>query len=374
MKSILFLGLLTVFVSFGLNAQEQPIYSVDTAWPQALPDDLILGQVSGIAVAEDDTIWVLHRPKTLSSDDLARVQNPPASLCCKPAPAVLQFSQQGALIQAWGGPEWDQAAQQWQQPLEDWPANEHGIFVDSQGFVWIGGNQDVGGQHIVIKFTPDGRHVLTLGVPGETAGSNDTARLGRPADIAVDTAAQEVYIADGYLNRRVIVFDSVTGQFKRHWGAYGNTPNDLPLPLYSNEEAYSLPEQFLGPVHAVVLGPDELVYVADRTGNRIQIFQKDGSFVREKQIAPLTLANGSAWDIAISPLDDYRWLFVVDGANRRVWRLERSTLEIMGNFGQGGRQSGQFDWVHNIAVDSEGNLFTSEVNNGRRIQKFIPVE
>ena len=374
MKSILFLGLLTVFVSFGLNAQEQPIYSVDTAWPQALPDDLILGQVSGIAVAEDDTIWVLHRPKTLSSDDLARVQNPPASLCCKPAPAVLQFSQQGALIQAWGGPEWDQAAQQWQQPLEDWPANEHGIFVDSQGFVWIGGNQDVGGQHIVIKFTPDGRHVLTLGVPGETAGSNDTARLGRPADIAVDTAAQEVYIADGYLNRRVIVFDSVTGQFKRHWGAYGNTPNDLPLPLYSNEEAYSLPEQFLGPVHAVVLGPDELVYVADRTGNRIQVFQKDGSFVREKQIAPLTLANGSAWDIAISPLDDYRWLFVVDGANRRIWRLERSTLEIMGNFGQGGRQSGQFDWVHNIAVDSEGNLFTSEVNNGRRIQKFIPVE
>lgn len=374
MKSILFLGLLTVFVSFGLNAQEQPIYSVDTAWPQALPDDLILGQVSGIAVAEDDTIWVLHRPKTLSSDDLARVQNPPASLCCKPAPAVLQFSQQGALIQAWGGPEWDQAAQQWQQPLEDWPANEHGIFVDSQGFVWIGGNQDVGGQHIVIKFTPDGRHVLTLGVPGETAGSNDTARLGRPADIAVDTAAQEVYIADGYLNRRVIVFDSVTGQFKRHWGAYGNTPNDLPLPLYSNEGAYSLPEQFLGPVHAVVLGPDELVYVADRTGNRIQIFQKDGSFVREKQIAPLTLANGSAWDIAISPLDDYRWLFVVDGANRRIWRLERSTLEIMGNFGQGGRQSGQFDWVHNIAVDSEGNLFTSEVNNGRRIQKFIPVE
>jgi len=374
MKNKIFLGLLTVFVCLGINAQESPIYSVDTSWPQALPDHLILGQVSGIAVSDDDTIWVLHRPKTLSTDDLARVQNPPAALCCKPAPAVLQFDQQGALIQAWGGPEWDQATQQWQQPLVDWPANEHGIFVDSAGFVWVGGNQDIGGKHIVVKFTPEGRHVLTLGVPGETGGSNDTARLGRPADIAVDTATQEVYIADGYLNRRVIVFDSETGQFKRHWGAYGNTPDDSPLPPYNNESGYLLPEQFLGPVHAVVLGPDELVYVADRTANRIQIFQKDGSFVREKQLAPLTLANGSAWDIAISPLDDYRWLFVVDGANRRIWRLERSTLEITGNFGQGGRQAGQFDWVHNIAVDSDGNLFTSEVNNGRRIQKFIPVE
>ncbi|MBT6042920.1 MAG: hypothetical protein HOH14_05445, partial [Gammaproteobacteria bacterium] len=270
MKNKIFPGLLTVFVCLGVNAQEPPIYSVDTSWPQALPGDLILGQVSGIAVSDDDTIWVLHRPKTLSTDDLARVQNPPAALCCKPAPAVLQFDQQGALIQAWGGPEWDQATQQWQQPLVDWPANEHGIFVDSAGFVWIGGNQDIGGKHIVVKFTPEGRHVLTLGVPGETGGSNDTARLGRPADIAVDTETQEVYIADGYLNRRVIVFDSETGQFKRHWGAYGNTPDDSPLPPYNNESGYSLPEQFLGPVHAVVLGPDELVYVADRTANRIQ--------------------------------------------------------------------------------------------------------
>lgn len=361
--------LLTLAMPACLQAQE--IARVDAGWPQPLPDHLILGQVSGIAVAPDDTIWVLHRPKTLASDDMANVLQPPQAQCCNPAPAVLQFSQNGELLQAWGGPQWSRAGQRWQQPKQDWPLNEHGIFVDARGFIWIGGNQPADGRHIVVKYTQTGNHVLTLGVPNETGGSNDTRRLGRPADIAVDTGANEVYIADGYLNRRIAVFDSETGAYKRHWGAYGNRPDDAALAPYA--PGVELPDQFLGPVHGVVLGPEGLVYVADRTANRLQVFNSDGTFVTEKQIAPQTLANGAVWDMAISPVNDYRWLYVADGANRRIWRLDRRSLEINGYFGQGGRQAGQFDWVHNIAVDSAGNLYTSEVNNGRRIQKFIPV-
>lgn len=362
------LGLLLVLPSY---VQAQAGYAVDATWPAPLPERMILGQVSGIAVAADDTIWVVHRPKTLTMNDIAAVLDPPQSACCFPAPAVLQFNQAGELLQSWGGPTWDQASQQWQQPQADWPLNEHGIFVDDEGFVWIGGNQDAGGKHIVVKYTQAGEHVMTIGVAGETGGSNDPARLGRPADIAVDTAAREVYIADGYKNRRVVVFDSRTGAYKRHWGAYGNRPDDGRIvPGSSDHDAR--PSQFLGPVHAVVIGPDDLVYVADRTANRLQVFTKAGEFIRERQIAPQTRDLGSVWDLAISPLENGRWLFVADGGNRVIWQLERETLQIIGSFGQGGRQAGEFDWLHNLAVDAQGNLYTAEVNDGRRIQKFSP--
>ena len=364
-----FLLLIICFVHT-VTAQMLTDYAVDTSWPQPLPDAMILGQVSGIAVAPDDTVWVLHRPKTLTLSDLGAVLDPPASICCRAAPSVLQFSPEGELLQAWGGPVWDVDNQQWREQDQDWPLNEHGIFVDDQGYVWIGGNQDAGGQHIVVKYSQAGEHLLTLGTPGETGDSNDPARLGRPSDIAVDTGAAEVYVADGYKNRRVIVFDSISGDYKRHWGAYGNRPNDAPLPAYNPDAELS--DQFLGPVHAVVLGPDNLLYVADRTGNRIQVFEKDGTYIREALISPETLANGSAWDITFSPEDNGRWLFMADGANRVIWRLDSSTLSVSGFFGGGGRQTGQFNWVHNIAADSAGNLYTSEVLDGRRIQKFTP--
>lgn len=351
-------------------AQSQSAYQVDADWPAMLPDSQIIGQVAGIAVDDNDSVWVLHRPKSLSNDEKGLVLNPPISLCCKPAPSVLHFSANGELLDAWGGPSWDQTSQQWLQSESDWPMTEHGIFVDSEGFVWIGGNQDEGGQHIVVKYSAEGRHLLTIGMPGETAGSNDTARLGRPSDIAVDISAREVFIADGYGNRRIAVFNSDSGDYKRHWGAYGNRPDDSLLPAYSALDAPS--QQFRGPVHAVVIGPDDRLYVADRTGNRIQVFEKDGTFVKEALLAPMTLGNGAVWDIAISPLEDFHWLFIADGTNRKIWRLDRESLEVKDSFGQGGRQAGQFDWVHNVAVDSQGNLYTSEVNNGRRIQKFSP--
>jgi hypothetical protein len=344
-----------------------PVYRVDASWPQPLPNKWILGQVAGIAVDKQDHIWIVHRPRSLTAHEAAAVQNPPTADCCVPAPAVLEFDQAGKLLQAWGGPMWSQEKKAWIEPAGDpWPANEHGVYVDADDNVWLAGNSET--DHIVMKYSMAGMRLMTIGKLHETGGSNDTERLGRPADIAVDTAAHEVYVADGYLNRRVVVFDSLTGAYKRHWGAYGNKPDDSPQPAYDPKAEPA--KTFTGPVHSVVLARDGLVYVADRTANRVQVFHHDGSFVKEKNIAPWTLDQGAAWDLALSP--DERWLFVADGHNKKVWILNRDTLETAGSFGPGGRQAGEFEWVHNLATDSHGNVYTSEVNTGKRVQRFVP--
>ncbi|MDT8399960.1 MAG: hypothetical protein RQ899_15245 [Pseudomonadales bacterium] len=203
----------------------QPRYQVDASWPAALPNNWILGQVAGIAVDRQQHVWIVQRPRSLSASEAGAVQDPPLAACCVPAPSVLEFDQQGRLVQAWGGPIWQQDSQSWQLPDGDWPGNEHGIFVDDEGFVWLAGNGPEDSQ--IFKFRRDGSHVLTIGRPGGSGGSNDGTRLGRPADMVVDGAAREVYVADGYGNRRLIVFDSDTGAYKRHWGAYGGQPDDL---------------------------------------------------------------------------------------------------------------------------------------------------
>jgi len=353
-----------------LQAQP-PQYQVDPRWPQDLPDTLMLGQVSGITVDSRDHVWLVHRPRSLANSEMGQVLSPPLALCCEPAPAVIEFDADGVFVQAWGGPRWDQSSQSWQPGATLWPGSEHGIHVDAEGNVWLGGNGEGGpNDHLVSKYSAAGELLLTIGKPGETAGSNDTERLGRPADLTVDIEAREVYIADGYLNRRVIVFDSDTGAYKRHWGAYGERPDDTALPPY--DPAAVPARQFRGPVHSVELSGDGLVYVADRSGNRIQVFRRDGSFVKEGLIAPATLGNGAVWDMALSGEPGQPWIYLADGQNMRVWILERESLGIVAWFGRGGRQAGQFDWVHNIAIDSQGNLYTAEVNNGRRVQKFTP--
>jgi hypothetical protein len=359
--------LLASLLSTGVMAQTPPDYAVDAAWPAGLPNDWILGQVSGLAVAPDDSIWIVHRPRSVSASEAGAVQNPPLAQCCVPAPSVLQFDAAGRLLQAWGGPVWDPVAGQWREPDHDWPANEHGIYVDDDGYVWLAGNAE--SDQRLYKFSADGRHLLTIGDAAGSGDSNDPQRMGRPADLLVDTQADEVFVADGYRNRRIIVFDSQTGAYKRHWGAYGTRPDDAPLPAYSPGMAPA--GQFMGPVHAVVSDAEQRLYVADRTANRIQVFARDGRFLYETVLAPWTLGNGSIWDLAISPYDDGHWLFVADGQNMKVWILERETFAVAGSIGRGGRQAGQFDWLHNIALDSQGNLYTAEVNNGRRIQKFV---
>ena len=333
------------------TASDIPQFRVDPFWARELPNNWILGQVSGVAVDDRDHVWIVHRPHTLDAR-----QRGEEGMCCVPAPPVIEFDPEGAVVRSWGGPG----------DGFEWPENEHGIHVDPQGHVWIGGN-GANDAH-VLKFTADGEFLLQIGRAGQSGGSNDTMNLGRPAAIEVDLAANEVYIADGYGNRRVIVFDSDTGEYKRHWGAYGERPDDAALPAY--DPTAEPIRHYRSPVHGVAIANDGLVYVADRTNNRLQVFQKDGQFVTEAFVRPETLGSGSASGVTLSEDADQRWLFIPDGTNNVVWILDRDTLEVVDHFGRLGKNAGQFYRLHNLAIDSRGNLYTTEVNVGQRLQKF----
>jgi DNA-binding beta-propeller fold protein YncE len=338
-------------------AADAPKFEVDAAWPKPLPNDWIMGQAAGVAVDADDNIWVVQRPKTLTDDEKAASLDPPRTKCCRPAPPVLVFNQAGDLIKSWGGP-----GEGYQ-----WPENEHGIHVDPKGFVWLAGNGEKDGQ--ILKFTKDGKFVLQIGKQGPQTNSQDTSRLGKPANMQVDPATNELFVADGYFNHRIIVFDGETGAYKRMWGAYGKPPTDDNLGPY--DPAAAPAQQFRNPVHCVRIAEDGLVYVCDRTNNRIQVFRKDGSFVKEFFVEKNTRANGSVWELAIWPDAAETYLLNADGANNEVRTLSRETGAVIGAFGRNGRQAGQFHWVHNIAVDSKGNVFTTEVDTGKRAQKFL---
>ncbi len=328
-----------------------PSFRVDPFWPEELPNNWILGQVSGLSVDADDHVWIVHRPGSL--DERQRGEE---GMCCVPAPPVIEFSPEGTVLRAWGGPG---------EGFE-WPQSEHGIHVDHSDHVWIGAS---GGRDAhVLKFTKDGEFLLQIGRVGQNQGSNDTENLGRPAAIEVDATANEVYVADGYGNRRIVVFDADTGAYKRHWGAYGERPDDRELGAYDPDTDPI--DQFRSPVHDVALAGDGLVYVADRTNNRLQVFQKDGTFVTESVIRPATLGSGAVSGVALSPDPDQRWLFVPDGTNNVVWILDRSSLGVVSHFGRLGKYAGQFYRLHNLDVDSLGNLYTTEVNAGQRVQKF----
>ncbi|NNE69994.1 MAG: DUF2437 domain-containing protein [Rhodothermales bacterium] len=336
--------------------QAPTAFEVDAAWPKPLPNNWILGQSSGVDVDADGNIWVLQRPLTLTAREAGAVQNPPISACCRPAPSVIQFSPEGDVLRAWGGPDSGMR----------WPRSEHGLFVDDAGHIWIGSNG--GGDQVVMKFTMDGEKLLQIGEWGETGGSMHQSLLGQPADVAVSDG--EVYIADGYGNRRIVVFDAETGAYKRHWGAYGDEPHDDDLPEFMPGDDQ---ESFRSPVHAVRISNDGKVYVADRVNNRVQVFSKLGEFLEEGYVAPKTLSMGSVWDIELSRDADQTYLYVPDGTNQTVWVLRRDGLEVVGSFGRGGRQAGQFGWIHNIAMDAQGNVYTTEVDDYKRVQKFRPV-
>ena len=338
-----------------------PHFRVDANWPQPLPNNWILGQVSGIATDAEDHVWVLQRPASLTEDERGATLNPPHSSCCAPAPPVLEFDAAGRLLRAWGGPG----------AGYDWPGNEHGIHVDAQGYVWITGNGPQDGQ--VLKFTRDGKFVLQIGKVGAQTGSADTTRLGQAAGVEVDAAAREVYVADGYFNKRVIVFDSETGAYKRHWGAYGRAPAEADKPELrrSAPPTAAQLQQFGNPVHCVRVARDGLVYVCDRLNNRVQVFQRDGRYVKEFSIAPRTAGNGSVWDIVLSRDPAQRWLFLADGRNNQIVTLLRETGELQGTLGRPGRYAGEFHWVHDLAIDSQGHLYAGEVDTGKRAQRFV---
>ncbi len=348
-------------------AQGLPVYNVDPFWPKQLPNNWIMGQVGGMAVDTEDHIWVLQRPRSNTPDEVAAGQKPPTANCCVAAPSVLVFDKDGNLLKSWGGPGY----------VPHWPGVEHGIYVDKSGNVWISGNSPEADQtpedRVILKFNKDGKLLKELGRPAKGPDNNqETAYFGRVAAMEVDDAAHEIYAADGYGNRRVVVYDTETGAFKRGWGAYG-----IPLSQIDNREQPPYkPEnppakQFLGPVHCVHLSTDGFVYVCDRTGDRIQVFTKQGKFVKEFLINPKNIAVGSVWTFTFSHDPQQKYLLVADGSDNVVWIINRDDGKVAGSFGHGGRNAGQFHWVHQIVKDSQGNVYTGEVDTGKRIQKFL---
>ena len=354
-----------------------PRLQVDPLWPKPLPNHWLFGSITGVTVDAQDHVWVVHR----GADSLnartemgAATKPPTAEECCLPAPAVLEFDQSGTLVSHWGGPG----------AGYDWPRSPGGIAVDAQGNVWItaaGVTETAGARgrgaapepappedaH-VLKFTRAGKFLLQIGQAGKPGGNDSKTGLHRPAAIDVDGGANEAYVADGFGNRRVVVFDAITGAYKRHWGAYAAAPGEADPGQYNPGEP---PSKQFRTVSCVKVSSDGLVYVCDRRNDRIQVFRKDGTFVKETFVSKTTTGEGSVWDLAFSRDPRQRFLFVADGQDQKVFVLDRSTLAEVSSFGGGGRWPGGFYGVGSVAVDSKGNVYTGENLEGKRLQKFI---
>jgi DNA-binding beta-propeller fold protein YncE len=335
-----------------------PLYEVDPLWPKPLPNNWLLGWTIGTWVDEQDHVWVIHRGAGgLHNNERGAELNPPIAECCRTAPPILVYDQDGGLVRSWGGPG----------EGYEWPESNHGVHVDYKGNVWIGGN-GAKDAHI-LKFTKDGKFLMQVGKFGQGKGSNDPENFGRVAKIWVDPKTNEAYIADGYGNKRVAVIDADTGKMKRYWGAYGNKPDDAAQGPYDPKAPPQ--QQFRNPVHCIERANDGLVYVCDRQHDRIQVFTPEGKFVKEGFFARNTLGSGSAWDIVFTKDPEQRFMLLADGQNSRVRIIVRDTLEEITAFGAGGRQPGQFYGVHSLASDSKGNIYTTETYEGKRVQKFI---
>lgn len=337
------------------TADRLPIYEIDPTWPPTLPNDWILGDIRGLFVDDQDHLWVIHMPSSLTPQEIGAAVKPPIADCCFPAPPVLELDAEGKVLRTWGGPGEGYT----------WYDQEHGIYIDHNGFVWTGTSN---GMH-VMKFTREGKHVLTIGTPGVNKGSNDPDHLGGPANFYVEPKTNELFIADGYINKRVVVYDAATGKYKRHWGAYGKVPNDTEK--YQYPVRVNDPPQQYSTLHGLVGSKDGLIYVSDRRGNRIQVFRQNGEFLMEKFVRPETGGSGSGFSLQFSRDPEQSILYLMDGTNQRVWMLRRKDLAILDRFGKPGRQAGEFIRAHMIAIDSKNRMYTGEAGNGRRMQRWI---
>lgn len=303
-----------------------PTFEADPVWPR-LPDGFEWGQVIGIATDSRGHVWTSSRSE------------------------IAEWDAEGNLVQSWRA----------DGPDGSWRVI-HGLFIDHNDYVWANARES----NLTLKFTRDGQHVLTIGRLDETGGSNDTTLMGRPAEIWVDPADNEVFVADGYGNRRVIVFDGETGRYLRHWGAYGEQPDDE----YRPEPGSSEPSRQLRTPHGIVGSRDGMIYVADRANNRIQVFHQNGQFVVEKVLRPLCRPQGepqpegcareAAFSLGFSPDEAQTWLYVADGGSHVIVVLRRSDLEKVAEFGAPGVGAGQLGRPHNLAVDPSGNIYVAE--------------
>ena len=340
-------------------ALKAPQYQVDPTWP-TIPNNWVLGEVTSLSVDKQDHIWVLHVPQSIPQAQRANA-----------APPVLEFDQSGKLLASWGAPT----------DGSPWPGREHGIFVDDNGFVWIGGRAGWPSQttpgvsdDMILKYTTAGKFVMQIGKSGQSTGNLDTQNVHQATDVFVDTGAKEVYAADGYGNKRVIVFDSETGKFKRMWGAFGSPPPATFAANAAGPQPQTTPDgpPEFGLPHAIKVSRDGVVYVADRINNRIQIFTREGKFIKQVRVTHegSTVVPVPA-GFAFSPDARQQFLFVVDSGPMRVVIFDRATMTQIGVIGMKGKGAGEFDIVHHMAADSKGNLYTGEIVNNRRAQKFV---
>lgn len=326
-------------------------FAVDPFWPKPLPDKWITGEVAGSAVDAQDHLWTVNRRNLTDTEQRMVVEG-----VARPSPAVIEFDPAGNVVNSWTAPVM--------------ATGLHGIFIDHDGFVWIAGN----GDGIVQKYDREGNLKLQIGTKGVLDTTNhSTTLLNRPSDVFVDPTNDEIYISDGYGNRRVVVFDR-NGTYLRQWGEQGTVA----------EAEAGAPYRFLQVVHAVNIGPDGLVYVNDRKGDRIHVYTKAGVFVRniwinkglgwrnDAQFATLGIgaAIGSSWDTAFSSDKDESLLYVTDGEEQINWTVPRLGDHPIAHYGRGGHQTGEFTYNHTIATDSKGNIYVAETVGGRRLQKF----
>ena len=340
-----------------------PQFKLDTSWPKLpLPHEWSLGSIGGIFLDAKDNMWINQSPRAIANNVLGAAATPKRGQCCIPGPTVIEIDKMGTVVQSWGGPG----------EGYDWPSFEHGIYVDYKGNVWVGGSQTRPGRNgepadgMVIKFSNDGKFLMQLGGRGPSKGNLDPSQLSGAANFVVDESTNELFVADGYGNHRVIVFDADTGKFKRLWGAYGKPPTDEPRPAYDPKAPP--PTQF-ALVHGIRIARDGLVYVSDRLNDRVQVFKKDGTYITEFIYDKETLGSGSVGNVTLWPDRTQSIMAINDPGNFQIRFARRTDGVVLGTMGHYGTFAGQLHLNHQVEFDSEGNLYTSEDS---RVQKFVP--
>jgi hypothetical protein len=371
-----------------------PVYKVDPLWPKPLPNKWIIQGVPVLVVDKNDHIWVFNRPRDIMPDESGAATTPPRTECCVAAPAVLEFDTEGNLIQGWGGPDYTPG---WPQHGVAHPgaSAEHCILVDRAGNVWLSGSGRGDG---IQKFTSDGKFLWdfghrgppgTPGQPPPPLKQNNQQTDVFPGGIFffdLDEDARELYIVD---SKRVLVYNMDSGAFKRGWGGHGIPLSEIdndPTPPYDTSGPPPDQKQFAPALHCVHISVDGLVYVCERGSDRVQAFTKEGKFVSSFFVHPSTPSRGAecggpgslmfgmcgtVYNLTFShdPLQNY--VLVADGTNDAIWLHDRKDGHPVGSIGSNGRMAGQFHWIDAIAMDSHGNLYTGEVDTGKRVQKFV---
>jgi sugar lactone lactonase YvrE len=348
-----------------------PYFEWDETFPKMpLPNKYNTGTVVGVAVDKREHVWIAHRAETLRPDELEAERG--RGECCVKGPYIMEFDYAGNFIQGWGGAskdgkfDWPTPGEQSKDPTGGGsPSGMHSVAVDdTDGSVWITATGNGDGQ--MLKFTRDGKFLMQVGHTGlKGPTSNHPQDMGRATGVQVFKG--EAYVSDGYGNRRVLVVDAKTGAYKRHWGAFGNKPDDsTKTPPYDPNK----PNQQFSTPHGIAVSEDGHVYLADRNNSRVQAFKVDGTFVGEQYIEPHSM-SGTVFGVAISQKPEQKYLYIPDGRDEKVWILDRKSLEILGSFGCAGHAGGCMTTPHSIATDQRGNIYIGETWEGKRVQRFL---